>query len=114
MFNQHDPRLMSKMPAPRLLGVPNDPALRGGINLQKVPVIPWEAFVACGLQVYKDGKIQPCLFDPKPMDTTDEAFQTLRFLLAGQQRKPGPVSWETVPDQVKRHFRFQDEQSAGK
>jgi hypothetical protein len=113
MFNQNDPRHMSKLPTPRLLGVPNDPALRGGIPLQRVPVIPWEAFVACGLKVHRDGKIQLCLFEPQPMDTAEEAFQTIRFLLASQQGKPGPVSWETVPDEVKRHFRFQDSAETG-
>jgi hypothetical protein len=81
----------------------------GGVQLQRVPVIPWEAFTACGLKVYKDGKVQPCVFDPQPMVTADEAFQVLRLLLASMSAKPGPVSWETVPEEVTKHFRFQDE-----
>lgn len=87
---------------------PNDPSLRGGVPLQRVPVIPWPAFVACGLHVCIDGKVRPAIFEPQSMETADEAFQTLRFLLAAQQRKPGPVDWKTVPPEVQRHFRFQD------
>jgi len=86
---------------------PNDPALKGGVQLQRVPVIPWDAFVGCGLQVYKEEKIQPAIFEPNPMETAEEAFQTMRFLLAAQQRKPGPIQWDTVPPEVQRHFKFQ-------
>jgi len=78
--------------------------------MRRVPVIPWDAFVACGVQVHEDGKVRPVLFDPQPMLTVDEAFQTLRFLLAAQMGKPGPVSWETVPEEVRRHFRFKDDE----
>ena len=88
---------------------PNDPSLKGGVQLQRVPVIPWEAFVACGMQVYKDGKVKAALFDPKPMITADEAFQVMRLLMAAQRQKPGPIAWDTVPDEVQRHFRFSGE-----
>ena len=91
---------------------PNDHSFRGGIPLQRVPVIPWEAFVACGMKVYLDGKIQACRFVPQPMITADEAFQTLRFLIAAQGGKPGPVAWDTVPDEVRRHFRFESDPPA--
>lgn len=84
-------------------------AIRGGVPLQKVPVIPWDAFVACGLHVYKDGKVQACLFDPQPMETADEAFQTLRLLMAAQGKKPGPIAWDSVPPEVQRHFRFESD-----
>jgi len=87
---------------------PSDPTLKGGVQLQKVPVIPWNQYVACGLKVYKDGEIQTCIFDPKPMVAAEETFQVLRFLVACQERKPGPVAWHTVPESVKKHFRFQD------
>ena len=90
---------------------PNNHDLRGGIPLQRVPVIPWEAFVACGMKVHKNGKIQPCVFSPETIIDADEAFQVLRFLFAAQQGKPGPVSWETVPEEVKRHFQFEQQSS---
>ena len=104
---------------------PNDPAIRaatrGGIPIQqqkKVPVIPWDAFVACGLQVYRDDKIQLAVFDPQVVSVTgygvsaDEVFQTLRLLLAAQGKKPGPIAWDTVPEEIKRHFKFQDDKPA--
>ena len=84
-------------------------AIKGGIPLQKVPVIPWEAFVACGLKVYKDDKVQVAVFAPEPMETADEVFQTIRLLIAAMGRKPGPIAWQTVPPQVQRHFQFKDE-----
>ena len=87
---------------------PNDPSLRGGVQLQRVPVISWDAFVACGLQVYESGKVRAAIFDPKPMEDADEAFQTLRLLVAAQGKKPGPINWDSVPEEVRRHFRFQD------
>lgn len=90
---------------------PYDQSLKGGVQLQRVPVIPWQAFVACGLQVYSDGKVQPCIFDPQPMVTADEAFQVLRFLMATQRPKPGPIAWKTVPEEVRRHFRFSGEKA---
>ena len=44
------------------------------------------------------------------MATSDDVFQTLRLLvIAMWGRKPGPVSWETVPGEVQRHFRFSSE-----
>ena len=89
---------------------PRDPALQGGVPLQRVPVIPWEAFVACGLQVFANGKVRLALFDPQPMVTADEAFQVMRLLLAVQGRKPGPIAWETVPEEVQKHFRFKDDE----
>jgi hypothetical protein len=84
-------------------------ALKGGVPLQRVPVIPWNAFVACGLKVCLNGKMRSCIFDPQPMVTADEAFQVMRLLLAVQNPKPGPIAWETVPEEVQRHFRFMDE-----
>jgi len=87
----------------------NDPSLKGGVPLQRVPVIPWEAFVACGLQVYKDGKVQLSLFDPKPMATADEVLQVMLLLISSQGKKPGPIAWDTVPEEVQRHFKFKDE-----
>jgi hypothetical protein len=75
-------------------------------------VIPWAAFVACGLKVYRNDKVQVALFDPQPMITVDEAFQTLRLLMAAQGKKPGPIAWETVPEEVQRHFRFEGDKPA--
>lgn len=102
---------------------PNDPngraainrATHGGIPLQKakeVPVFPWDAFVKCALHVYRDGKVQLALFDPQPMETAEEAFQTMRLINAAQLKKPGPIAWETVPECVQRHFKFEDDQPA--
>jgi hypothetical protein len=88
---------------------PYDKSLKGGVQLQRVPVIPWDAFVSCGLKVHKDRKMQSCIFDPQPMTTADEAFQVLRLLIATQRPKPGPIAWETVPEEVARHFRFPDD-----
>lgn len=89
---------------------PNDPSLRGGVQLKRVPVIPWNAFVACGLQVFTNGKVQLAILDPQPMVTADEAFQTIRLLIAAMGQKPGPVAWDTVPEEVKRHFRFKGDE----
>ena len=83
---------------------PND--IQGGVQLQKVPVIPWEAFIACGVKVYKDEKIRLAVFDPQPMVTADEVLDTLRFVIAAQRDKPGPVDWKTVPSEVQQHFTF--------
>jgi len=104
---------------------PNDPALKGGVSLQKVPVVPWDTMVGIGVQVYKDEKIKLAIFDPQPMFEAEEAFQTLRLLMAVQQqtiksllaklgmarlaRQPGPVAWDTVPESVRRHFCFKDD-----
>lgn len=90
---------------------PRGNILKGGVQLQRVPVIPWDAFVSCGLNAYKDGKVRTCIFDPQPMVTADEAFQVLRFLMAAQRPKPGPIAWDTVPEEVVRHFRFKEEAS---
>lgn len=99
-------------PDPRILGGIPPKALQGGIQLQKVPVIPWEGFVACGLKVFdeQDKKVKVAIFDPQPMDEIDEAFQTLRLLIAAQSPKPGPVDWATVPEEVTRHFKIKDAQ----
>ena len=90
-----------------MINIPNDPSLQGGVPLQQFPVIPWNAYVACGLKVFKDDKIQSCIFAPQPMETPDEVFQVLRSLMAAQQNKPGPIAWETVPEEVQKHFAFQ-------
>lgn len=92
---------------------PNNDPTRGGIPLQKVPLIPWDAFVHCGLKVYWDGEIQLAVFDPQPMESAEEAFQTLRLLMAAQSQKPGPIAWETVPEVVQKHFRFLQEEGNG-
>ncbi len=87
-------------------------ATQGGITLQKkkepVPV-PWDAFVALGLYVYRDGELQPALFSPQHPMAAGEVFETLRLLVAGQGKKSGPLAWETVPPEIQRHFKFQDE-----
>jgi hypothetical protein len=85
---------------------PNDPAIRGGIPLKRVPVIPWDAFVACGLRVHHEGKVKMAVFAPQPMETAEEAFQVLRLIVAAQGPKPGPIAWETVPETVRRHFQI--------
>jgi hypothetical protein len=90
---------------------PDDPAIRGGIPLKRVPVIPWPAFVACGLKVHHDGKVKMAVFDPEPMETVEEAFQVLRLILSAQGPKPGPLSWETVPLAVQRHFTFPSQEN---
>ena len=92
---------------------PNDPNIRGGISLQQVPLIPYEMFVACGIKTHFANEIRMAFFDPQPMETLDEVFQTLRFLISSQVPKPGPIKWETVPEEVQRHFRFESENSTG-
>ncbi len=122
---------MPKMPGvPNAPGAPNmagNPATQGGIPLTKVPIIPWDAFVAGGLQVHKDEKIQPAVFDPQPMESWDEVVSVYRLLLsaqsqglqaiaAGMGKRPnrplGVVAWDTVPEEVQRHFRFRDKEDA--
>lgn len=104
---------------------PNGSAFNGGVQLQRVPVIPWDAFVGIGIQFFKDGKVKFAIFDPQPMIDAEDAFQTLRLLMAVQQqtiqslmhitkmaplkRQPGPLQWDTLPGSVKKHFRFKDE-----
>ena len=97
---------------------PNDPrslpeAIKGGIPLQKIPVFPWEAFVACGLKVFRDGKLKMATFAPEPMEEVDEVFQVLRLILAAQSPKPGPIDWKTVPLAVQRHFEIKDSAPGG-
>lgn len=70
--------------------------------------IPWGEYVGCTILVYRDGKSQVCYLDPLPMTTADEAFQVMRFLMATQYRQVGSIAWDTVPESVQRHFRFQD------
>lgn len=107
---------------------PNDPSLKGGVQLNRVPVIAWERMVAIGIQVYRDGKVQLAIFDPQTMEDPEEVFQVLRLLLSIQQQSirtamqklgmapqgpaPGPVAWDTVPECVQRHFRFKADESA--
>lgn len=105
---------------------PNEPPIFGGVSLQRVPVIPWKIFVGIGIQFYKDGKVQLGIFDPQPMIDAEDAFQTLRLLMCVQQqtikalmyitkmapleRQPGPLQWDTVPESVKKHFRFEGDE----
>ena len=105
--------MLNQLPKqPKLIINPNDPAIKGGVPLQRVPVIPWSAFVSCGMHVYVEEKLRPAIFDPKPAETADEVMQVMRFLLAAQQKRPGPIDWKTVPESVKRHFRFSQDASA--
>lgn len=87
---------------------------QGGVVPQQVPVtpIPWDGYVACGVKVQKDDKVQVALFDPQPMADADEVFQMVRLLLAAVAQRSGVVIWDTVPDGVKRHLRFEDGDSA--
>lgn len=79
----------------------------------RVPIIPWDAYVSCGLKVHVSDKIKIVIFTPQTMETPEEVFQTLRFLMASNSGgKPGPIAWETVPDIVKRHFTFPGEAGA--
>ncbi len=94
---------------PLLGGIPPQ-AIQGGIPLQKVPVIPWDLFVACGLKVFHDKKVKVAIFVPEPMETADEVFQVLRLIMATQSPKPGPVKWETVPETVRKHFQIKEAQ----
>ena len=96
----------------RIINPNNDPA-NGGVELRKVPVIPWDAFVACGLKVYSEEKVQIAVFTPNPMETIDEAFQVMRMMMAAQVQKPGPIHWETVPEEVRKHFTIREENAAG-
>ena len=68
--------------------------------------IPWDAFVACGLRVLNEGQPAVAMLAPKPTTDVDEAISLLRLLLAVHTPKPGPMAWETVPENVRRHFRF--------
>ena len=79
---------------------------QGGVILNKIPdPIPWDTFVACGLRVLHDGKPAVMLLDPQHTTDVDEAISLFRLLLALHTPKPGPLAWETVPEEVKRHFR---------
>ncbi|MHC4294754.1 MAG: hypothetical protein ACYSTL_04140 [Planctomycetota bacterium] len=78
---------------------------------KEVTAFPWDVFVACELNTHKDDKAQKATFAPQWMSTPDEAFQTLRLLIAAFQWEHGPVAWDTVPEEVKKHFRFQDDES---
>ena len=77
--------------------------------LRKVPIIPWPAYISCGIKVAVDGKVKLALFTPQPMETAEETFQVLRLILAAQAPKPGPIDWQSVPPEVQRHFSFQPE-----
>jgi len=80
--------------------------LPGGGQVQRFSILPWEFY--CGTNVFKDGGMQTCIFNPQPSVTLDEAFQTLAFLVAANTPKSGPVAWDTVPEGVQRHFRFKE------
>ena len=79
---------------------------------QQVPAIPWDGFVAIGIRVHLDGEVQIAMFDPQPMGTADEVFQIVRLLLAAVRNIPGSVSWDTIPEGVKRHLRIQSDAPA--
>lgn len=79
--------------------------LQGGMLLNKTPTaIPWENFVACGFRVLHEGKLVVFVFNPQPITEVDEAVGLLRLLIAGHGQKPGPLAWETVPENIRRHF----------
>ena len=92
---------------------PNDPRLQRGLLLNKKqalpPPIPYGAFIGCGLHVYLDGKIQPAILAPQPIDSVDEAFQLLQLLITASRPKPAPLDWSTVPEDIQRYFRFSKE-----
>lgn len=81
----------------------NPKDIRGGQVLRKIPVIPYDLYVEFGLKVAKGGKIIGVRLDPVAM-TADESFQLCRFLIATGHQHPGPVNWDTVPEQIARHF----------
>lgn len=89
-----------------------DPALRGGVELRQIPVLPWNTFVGYMVHIHKDDKVQPAILDPQPVESPEEAFELMRFILAAQMRKPMAVQWDTVPKYVRRHFRAKDAKSA--
>ncbi len=80
---------------------------QGGVLLNKIPdPIPWGAFVGCALRIMDEGKPAVVVLDPQTTTDVDEAISLFRVLLAMHTPKPGPLAWETVPENVRRHFRF--------
>ena len=88
------------------------------------PPLPWDEFVSFSMQVQVNGKVKPAIFDPKPIETADEAFQVVRILqafqgrimmaaLTGKSEQSRMVAWETVPEEVRRHFCFQTNSESG-
>jgi hypothetical protein len=83
--------------------------LQGGLLLNKIPAaIPWEVFVSCGFRVSHGGKLVLFAFTPQPITEVDEAVGLLRLLISGHGQKPGPLAWETVPENIRRHFQVLD------
>ena len=80
---------------------------QGGPIRNQIPdPIPWDAFVSCGLRVLHEGKPAVVVLDPQHTTDVDEAIALFRLLLAIHTPKPGPLAMETVPENVRRHFRF--------
>ena len=83
---------------------------------KKMLVIPWEAYIAFGIHVFVDGKMNVAVFDPDPVEikTPEDALNLMRFILSAQGGKPGPADWGTVPEGVRKHFTFDMPQSVPK
>jgi len=88
---------------------PNDPLLKRGLLLNKKQSppapIPYQAFVSCGIFVYKDGKIVVATLDPQPI-YPEETFPLLQLLLSASRPKPAPLDWDTVPEYIQKHFKI--------
>jgi hypothetical protein len=82
------------------------PNLAGGVLLNKIPdAIPWETMRFFCMRVLYDGKPIIVVLEPQHTDDVDEAISLFRLLLAMMVPKPGPLDWDTVPENVRRHFR---------
>ena len=95
--NQHLPR----RPAGHLFDA------MGHTIAPKIPdPIPWDAYISCGLRVLHEGNPTVVVLDPQHTTDVDEAISLFRLLLAVHTPKSGPLAWETVPETIRRHFRF--------
>ncbi len=95
--------LMPSMPQG---AAPMPSPLQGSAPPQEVKIVPWDVFVACSTYAHKDGEVVKINFEPWPMETPDEAFLVIRFLLNCQWKpETTRVDWATIPEEVRRHFK---------
>ena len=84
------------------------PALHSGFLINRTPEpIPREVYSACAVRVMHEGKIVATMFDPQHTTDVDEAIGLFRLMFAIQTPSNArPLTWETVPENIRRHFRF--------
>ena len=83
------------------------PELHGGLLINRTPEpISWEAYSRAPFpfRVVYEGKVMAMIFEPQHTTDADEAIGLFRLLFATLTPQPRPLAWETVPENIRRHF----------